>query len=88
MKTIKVNNYFNVPIKFTGIADFDSGTLVWFLDGRRHRVDGPAVEYADGIKVWWLNGEFVSEEEHAKRTAYLRTTLGKLIFNEHFKLEE
>jgi hypothetical protein len=30
----------------------------------------------------------MTEEEHAKRTAYLRTTLGKLIFNEHFKLEE
>jgi hypothetical protein len=30
----------------------------------------------------------LTEEEHDKRTAYLRTTLGKLIFNEHFKLED
>jgi len=22
-----------------------------------HRTDGPAVEYADGGKTWWLNGE-------------------------------
>jgi hypothetical protein len=25
--------------------------------GQRHRIDGPAVEYADGTKVWWLNDQ-------------------------------
>jgi hypothetical protein len=24
--------------------------------GRKHRVDGPAVEYTDGTKIWYLNG--------------------------------
>jgi len=32
------------------------GTKVWFRNGKRHRVDGPAVEYADGTKVWYING--------------------------------
>ena len=22
-----------------------------------HREDGPAIEYADGVKEWWLNGQ-------------------------------
>jgi hypothetical protein len=64
------------------------GSKVWYLNGERHRVDGPAIEWSGGGKYWCLNGEYMSEEEHYKKTAYLRTTLGKLIFNEHFKLEE
>jgi hypothetical protein len=27
------------------------------LDGKLHRVDGPAYEGADGRKRWWLNGK-------------------------------
>ena len=29
----------------------------WYLNDRLHRVDGPAVEYADGTKRWFLNGK-------------------------------
>jgi len=31
------------------------GTKYWWLNGEYHRVDGPAVEYADGAKYWFLN---------------------------------
>ena len=27
----------------------------WYLNGNRHRVDGPAIEYANGDKRWYLN---------------------------------
>ena len=27
----------------------------WFLNGKFHREDGPAVECPDGFKSWWLN---------------------------------
>ena len=30
----------------------------WLLDNQRHRKDGPAIEYADGHKEWYFNGEF------------------------------
>jgi hypothetical protein len=75
------------PDNFTGIVENPDGAKRWCLNGEWHRVDGPAVEHADGDKYWYLNGEFLTEIEHTKRTAYLRTTLGKIIFNEHFKLE-
>ena len=26
--------------------------------GQLHRIDGPAVEYADGSKSWYINGKF------------------------------
>ena len=34
-----------------------SGTREWYLNGKRHREDGPAMEYADGGREWYLNGE-------------------------------
>ena len=35
-----------------------SGTKRWYnADGQLHRLDGPAVEYADGYKAWWVNGQ-------------------------------
>ena len=34
-----------------------------------HREDGPAIEYSNGNKDWCLNGEFVSEAQHTRRTA-------------------
>ena len=36
----------------------DSGTKEWLnLDNQRHREDGPAVEYSDGDKSWWINDQ-------------------------------
>ena len=32
------------------------GTKKWLLNGKLHRVDGPAVEFAGGGKEWWING--------------------------------
>lgn len=33
------------------------GTKMWYLNGRLHREDGPAIEWADGSNEWWLNGK-------------------------------
>jgi hypothetical protein len=40
--TVKVNDY---------------GTKFWYLNDKRHREDGPAVECANGSKFWYLNGK-------------------------------
>ena len=34
-----------------------NGNKEWYLNGKRHRVDGPAIEGANGYKAWYLNGE-------------------------------
>ncbi len=35
----------------------------WFnKDGDRHRIGGPAVEWTDGSKEWWLNGKWHRED--------------------------
>ena len=42
-------------ITYNVIVEND-GTNHWYLNGKRHRTNGPAVECADGTKAWWLNG--------------------------------
>ena len=34
-----------------------NGTKEWYLNGKRHREDGPAYEGANGSKWWYLNGK-------------------------------
>jgi hypothetical protein len=34
------------------------GCKRWWLNDDLHRVDGPAVEYADGHKSWWINNKY------------------------------
>ena len=29
----------------------------WYLNGKYHRLNGPAVEFPDGYKCWYLNGK-------------------------------
>ena len=38
------------------------GTKCWYLNGKRQRTDGPAVEYTDGEKEWYLNGKLHRED--------------------------
>jgi len=39
------------------------------LNGKLHREDGPAEEWADGTKYWFLNDKEVTKEEHKKLTS-------------------
>ena len=34
-----------------------NGENQWWINGKRHRADGPAIEYRNGFKDWWLNGK-------------------------------
>lgn len=45
----------------------DEGTIRWYKNGKLHRKDGPAVEYADGRQYWYINGELITEEEFNKQ---------------------
>ena len=46
----------------------ENGNKFWYLNGKRHREDGPACEYFDGDKFWYLNGKNLSEKEFLRRT--------------------
>ena len=46
---------------------WSNGNKEWYLHGRRHREDGPAVECVSGYKEWWLRGEELAEDEFNNR---------------------
>ena len=48
-------------IEYT-VRVYDDGTKYWFLNGKRHREDGPAIERANGSKLWYLNGKIHRED--------------------------
>ena len=55
-------------IEYT-VKVYDDGSKYWFLNDKLHREDGPAYEFACGNKLWYLNGEEVTEEEHKRMTS-------------------
>jgi hypothetical protein len=54
------------------------GTKRWFLNGKYHREDGPAVEYANGSKEWYLNDNYL-KPELAIKDSELKLKYPKLI---------
>jgi hypothetical protein len=48
-------------IEYT-VKVYDNGSKFWFLDGKFHREDGPAIEYSNGGKYWYLNGKLHRED--------------------------
>jgi hypothetical protein len=50
----------------------DYGDRYWYLNGKLHREDGPAVEYANGMCCWFLNDVEYTEEDFNKKTAKVK----------------
>ena len=45
------------------ICEIDScGDKFWYLNGKLHREDGPAIERVDGTKKWLLNNKYHRED--------------------------
>ena len=53
----------------------DLGTKLWSKNGALHRLDGPAVVYADGNKRWFLNDTEYTHDEFI----LLQFSKGKII---------
>ena len=51
------------------VAVWPDGDKSWWLNGKLHREDGPAIEYANGDKSWYLNNKKVTQEEHKRMTS-------------------
>ena len=55
------------------VKQYDNRTA-WYLNGKLHREDGPAIEYANGEKSWYLYGLRYSEKEFRDRMPHASTT--------------
>jgi len=47
----------------------EQGDKRWKLNGTFHRVDGPAIELADGAKSWFVHGKYHREDGAAYEKA-------------------
>jgi hypothetical protein len=65
---------------------YEDGDKFWYLNGKLHREDGPAEEWAIGSKTWWLKGNIHRENGPAieRRNGYKAWYLN----NEHLTEEE
>lgn len=41
----------------TGAPAIEGKTKQWFVNGKRHREDGPSIEWSSGSKTWYKNGK-------------------------------
>jgi hypothetical protein len=48
-------------IEYT-VKVYENGDQEWYLNGKLHREDGPAVIWASGRQVWHLNGKLHRED--------------------------
>ena len=44
-----------------GLIEDNLGNKRWYVNDKLHRTDGPAIEFADGDKFWYLNDNDVPE---------------------------
>jgi hypothetical protein len=48
------------------------GSKYWTLNNKTHREDGPAIEYANGDKSWYFNGNYFPCKTQAEFERLLR----------------
>ena len=41
---------------------YDNGSKNWYINGKLHREDGPAIEAPDGYKAWYINDNLHRED--------------------------
>ncbi len=50
-----------MSIEYKVIVNYH-GSQAWYLNGKFHREDGPAVIWANGYQSWYLNGKLHRED--------------------------
>jgi hypothetical protein len=53
---------YSIPDNFTGVAEHAEGDKRWFLGGKLHREDGPAIEWDNGDNSYYINDKLHRED--------------------------
>ena len=56
------NSFIFNTMKTYKVDVYSTGSKEWYLNGKLHREDGPAIEDADGSKFWFINGKLHRED--------------------------
>lgn len=71
--TIRYFNKDNYLHREFGPAVISSNYQSWFLNGKRHRLDGPARIYPSGVIYWYIFGEKYTEEDYWKEVERIKS---------------
>ena len=66
----------------------DDGSEYWWLNGKLHRVDGPAITRSDGYEEYWLNGHKVTKEKAMGHTITIDGKTVSISKESYLKLRE
>jgi hypothetical protein len=47
----------SIPDNFTGVVEYSNGDKEYYVEGKRHRLDGLAIEHSNGNKEYWVEGK-------------------------------
>jgi hypothetical protein len=64
-----------------GLNIDSNGTKYWYLNGKYHREDGPALEYSNGNKYWYHNNIEITLETKSDNPKILK-------LQEYMKIQE
>lgn len=64
-------------IEYT-VKVYPNGSKFWWLNEELHREDGPAIEWLDGTKEWYLNGVELSEQDFNTRMNTKELTINQI----------
>ena len=53
-------------------TELTNGPKNWYLNGQRHRENGPVIECPDDDKEWWFRGVEYTEEEYNEKLRCIR----------------
>ena len=63
-------------MKTYNVTVSDNGDTFWRVNGKLHRENGPAIEYASGSKEWWIEGKQLTESEFLAATDAKKPSAG------------
>jgi len=67
------DDYFHNPIGPARIrTGLGSSYKEWYFNGEFHRLDGPAIEFEDGEKMWYINGSRIPVNSQEEFERYIR----------------
>ena len=61
-KLVKYHDNFKGLKSFTGVVKDEINTIVYYLNGKRHREGAPAIELQNGEKWWCVNDTYHRED--------------------------
>ena len=62
MDILKIYNWKDFPENYTGIIEWNTGTMCYYLNEILHREDGPAVIWDDDTMFYYVNGKLHRED--------------------------